>query len=257
MPHSRASVACILLLLHGPLCCDALRSSCYADDLMALVQSPSSRVHRTSPRLDIAVGSRYNLSGLPSGVHCEDVPGACLPPFNCNQHTAVTMYAQITKTTDGHANYNAWCHTQYLDFALHCQRRNFPEASVSLSRTRKRDPRLLEMDGQYCFAAGHCDNTNITKDTTVEQTEKMCDQIFGHEVWANKGLLDLFKAKARGKRRDNEYAQLACAMGNFQCDVLYCKETICGDAHWKGKYGHLASPDATPPTLLDLVRKRP
>jgi len=186
------------------------------------------------------VTSRYNLTGLPSGVHCKDVPQACMPPFNCNMHTALTMYSQITKSTDGHPNYNSWCHTTYLDYALHCQGRNFSEATSALSRSRQRNPALLEMDGQYCFASGHCDNTQVTEETTVEQVETMCDQMFGREVWASKGLLDLFKAKAGKKRKDNEYAQLACAMGNLHCDVLYCQEKFCNVEHWMNKYGHLA-----------------
>mmetsp|Transcript_9459 Transcript_9459/g.25639 ORF Transcript_9459/g.25639 Transcript_9459/m.25639 type:complete len:250 (-) Transcript_9459:110-859(-) len=227
---------------------------CHPDDLVALVQSASSKVHRTSADYDGSSAlSRYNLSGLPTGVHCKDVPEACGPPFNCNMHTAVTMYSQITKSTDGHPNYNSWCHTPYLEYALHCKNRNFPEATLSLTRTRERNPALFEMDGQYCFAAGHCDNMEVTEETTVDQMETMCDEIFGHAVWTSKGLLDLFKAKAGKKRKDNEYAQLACAMGNFHCDVLYCKEKFCGVEHWKGKYGHLAQPDPLYP--VELARK--
>lgn len=36
------------------------------------------------------------------------------------------------------------------------------------------------------------------------------------------------------------FGQLACAMGNFHCDVLYCRETHCKKPINKQRYGHLA-----------------
>uniref|UniRef100_A0A7S2IJ08 Uncharacterized protein n=1 Tax=Alexandrium andersonii TaxID=327968 RepID=A0A7S2IJ08_9DINO len=255
MPLSAWASAC-LLLANGPSIAATLEGR-QPDDLTALLQSSSGTVRKASAEYDsnLAV-SRYNLTGLPAGVHCADVPDACKPPFNCNMHTASSMYSSITYSTDGHANYNSWCHTPYLEYALKCQRRAFPEATVALTRTRELHPELVEMDGQYCFAAGHCENSHVSEETTLEQMEDMCDDIFGHGVWTSKGLLDLFRAKAGKKRKENEYAQLACAMGNFHCDVLYCKEKFCEVEHWRKKYGHLAAPDPPYQAEVQLQQKR-
>jgi len=240
----------LLLALAGPVPGSGAAAPCGLDDGTALVQRGLDAGLQALQRAGTL--ARINLTGLPAGVHCEDVPEACMPPFNCNHHTALTMYSSITQSTHGHPNYNSWCHTPYLDYGLHCQKSNFREATKALARSRQKNTELTEMDGQYCFAAGHCDNVRVSAKTTVEQAEEMCDEMFGHDVWTRKGLLDLFKAKAGHKRQDNEYAQLACAMGNFHCDVLYCKDKFCDEEHWKAKYGHLARPDFAHPRVISL-----
>merc|ERR1719471_2470825 len=42
---------------------------------------------------------------------------------------------------------------------------------------------ISNIDAQYCFTFGHCNNTEVTENTTIAEMERMCDAKFGHQHW--------------------------------------------------------------------------
>lgn len=233
------------------------RSAPVADEV-ALVQH-ESRVDRQATLLQ-AHQTRFKGSlSLESGTipeeKCQELPAACEAPFNCRRKTHKSMFKDMTQTTNGHPNPNAWCHTPYLQFAIQCiKEKNMLKAAHTLWNAQNEKTR--DMDAQYCFAAGHCNMTSInetkyrafnrstiTENTTMEEMEAHCNNLYG-DVWKHKAILDFFHANADGMGKNNEYAHMACAMGNWHCDVTYCREFYCYDEHWKKTYGYKANPGA-------------
>merc|ERR1719414_2914928 len=114
-----------------------------------------------------------------------------------------------------------------------------------------------ELDGSYCFIEGHCSNTAVTNSTTLEESYQMCDYRYGRRSWTKIGslmsLVSVLKPlhESMGSPYDGfhntevtkVFLKAACAMGNYHCDVMYCKETYCKMKHYKDKYEHL-QPDA-------------
>lgn len=226
-------------------------------DAVALVQQrDGSRASRTSVAAGRFGSTLSSSRGLPHGVTCEDIPEACTEPFNCNLHTHMTMYNDMTYTTNGHANPNSWCHTPYLKYGLQCIKEgNMTKAAHTLFSVQT--DKVKEMDAQYCFAAGHCNKTSVdpsrfkafdrsqvTEHTTLLEAEGMCDAIYG-EKWKHMGILKYFGMKPDGFGKKNEFAKLACAMGNWHCDVIYCREFYCEDEYWVKRYGYKAIYGAT------------
>merc|ERR1711860_91314 len=99
--------------------------------------------------------------------------------------------------------------------------------------------------------------------------EKMCDYRYGHEGWTQNffptdamlaqvsvirdqlwGLKVVSDENGFGEASVTKlFAKLACSMGNFHCDVSYCKHTFCKNPYYIGKYGHLQ-----PTTKGHLIR---
>eukprot|EP00415_Alexandrium_ostenfeldii_P004556 UN4556 len=113
-----------------------------------------------------------------------------------------------------------------------------------------------ELDGSYCFIEGHCTNEAVTNQTTVEEATQMCDERYGREGWSTVGsiksmpmmmeamhtvpLADTQGADGFHDARGTKlFLKLACAMGNYHCDVMYCKETYCKNPYYVKKYSHL------------------
>mmetsp|Transcript_47243 Transcript_47243/g.119014 ORF Transcript_47243/g.119014 Transcript_47243/m.119014 type:complete len:127 (-) Transcript_47243:36-416(-) len=105
-----------------------------------------------------------------------------------------------------------------------------------------------QLDGSYCFIEGHCTNMNVTYDTTVEEAEAACDAKYGHENWTSvtftsilsdpTGLGAAVISGFRTREQSKPFGMLACAMGNFHCDVMYCRDTFCKKREYVEKYGH-------------------
>jgi len=198
---------------------------------------------------------------LPS-FDCSAYPFMCQAPFNCHKvtpfDTARNFFSMATP--DGHANLQGWCSdTRYVDsIAAKCLRDKDLKASARLvfqeTHTGKFGANTAEMDGSYCFIEGHCSNTAVTENTTLEEAEAMCDHRFGHEGWTKFGVKDIVTpamfARGIANLRDEHrgfnnaatpkmFLKAACAMGNYHCDVVYCKETYCREPYYLKKYGHL------------------
>jgi len=111
----------------------------------------------------------------------------------------------------------------------------------------------MRWDSSYCFVNGMCDMP-VSNSTTMEDAEKMCDAIVGHEVWtsfpgASAGWLlnqPPFEYPNRLPSEDHYTNDLdtkgdlisSCAMGNMHCDAMMCKETFCKDPKYIQEYGH-------------------
>lgn len=200
-------------------------------------------------------------------VDCEQYPMFCDPKVNCagkpvsnaERHSLEKRLA----TPTGHANPRAWC----LIYPLHamslqkCVLESNPLGYAEECYAQQEKLGLVDADAVYCFAAGMCNNTEVTLDTTVQQSEAICDHDFGRNKWLNIGWKDFNDMMDRAKKLLANYGQMnltdyelftiaqreakisaevACAMGNYQCDVFYCKQKFCTNDHWRTKYGNLS-----------------
>lgn len=116
-----------------------------------------------------------------------------------------------------------------------------------------------EGDGSYCFMEGHCTNEAVTDNTTLPEAEAMCDARFGHKGWTGNflltdgsaamlstmvGAMTLHPASdpftgVHDQKITKVFLKLACSMGNYHCDVQYCKHTFCKNPYYIARYKHL------------------
>merc|ERR1719282_624063 len=85
----------------------------------------------------------------------------------------------------------------------------------------------------------------------------MCDERYGRELWGSidtSRTPDSIKMRSvakqilsgestsstgfAGQEDTTPFLVAACKMGNYHCDVVYCKETYCKDKDMVKKYGH-------------------
>lgn len=196
-----------------------------------------------------------------SGFDCSSYPALCVEPFNCQTSDGsqgIGPGAAIAK--NGHANLQSWCQVpQYHEFVGQCivEKDLVKAGHTQYTNTKagKHGPNTFQMDGSYCFIEGHCLNQAVSENTTLEEAESQCDARYGHEAWttmgdhqshdtmthlsfmSNLGKLDLSNGFP-GKEGTQGFLLMACAMGNYHCDVMYCKETYCKDQDMIQKYGH-------------------
>lgn len=201
------------------------------------------------------------------GVDCSEMPEVCASPFDCGpsvspgsgfEHPRLEPGARLPAregqqdryvrlaSIDGHANLHAWCQYPkgYLKYAQHCSKGEMVAAAHALHEVQSvRRPDgsypLRTMDAAYCFASGHCNDTAVTANTTLDEAETMCDKKYSRRIWASVGPLEMAKSPTR-LGRDSSWGKVACSMGTFHCDVMYCKEFYCHDAKWISKFGALA-----------------
>jgi len=167
-------------------------------------------------------------------------------------------------TQDGHANPRSWCYgyPMYATSVQKCIVDNDPLAYAREMYLAQSELRLLDADATYCFAVGHCNNTLLTPNATIQEAETVCDQQFGHERWTNAGWRDMERvlkvayAYESGqvsvesatwaervtlmKNLSAVSAITACAMGNFHCDVAYCHVNYCQNEVYRARFGNLS-----------------
>mmetsp|Transcript_74834 Transcript_74834/g.198819 ORF Transcript_74834/g.198819 Transcript_74834/m.198819 type:complete len:223 (-) Transcript_74834:160-828(-) len=194
---------------------------------------------------------------------CDRYPAFCQAPFNCSSTFPGSAKMKIMRhpaTRDGHANLNTWCDSpDYYPYMKECivNRDLLKAAQLQYNWSVSQSSSVDEMDGSYCFMEGHCTNTNVTANTTLEEAEQMCDTRYGHKGWAHwspvidepqaaaslAGNFAAMSTKHTGftdKKLTSVFVKMACAMGNFHCDVIYCQQTYCKKDHYIKKYSHLA-----------------
>lgn len=191
--------------------------------------------------------------------NCSEFPAFCQEPFNCHKEPA---------PKDRTPNLNLWCQAYplYSQPAVECAAGNLSGYASLLPATQKglekKSPaNITNIDAAYCWLAGHCDHPHPTPDgTSLQEMEQMCDERYGAEHWRHKfkpgisvmssvlgGALsgkmhgDLFHPKQVTIHRGfaDTMAELACVMGNYHCDVQYCKQIYCNDPFWAKKHSHL------------------
>lgn len=230
----------------GIVSCQAPETSWSGFDEMGMIQQ-SARVAAKF------FGATDALAPATSSVDCHDYPELCEAPFNCDLDAA----------TQADNNLYAWCSVpQYADYVTAClvDKDLVKAAWVQFNATAAGEVSeldgdvLLSADASYCFLAGHCSNTAVTNSTTLEDAEQMCDDRYGHEGWstflqANSDRsklkehvvkdMEIHKDHFSDRESASYYVKLACAMGNFHCDVVYCKETYCTMPEYIERFAHL------------------
>jgi len=140
--------------------------------------------------------------------------------------------ARARSSRRGHPNPHSMCTASYLPAWYQCLKGD-PVKGAHMTYEIQGDDKIRTIDASYCFAAGHCNNTKVNNGTKLNQAEEMCDAIYGHEAWVGFGFAHILGAKATDVGRTNKWAQLACAMGNWHCDVMYCQEMYCHNPLWR------------------------
>mmetsp|Transcript_55152 Transcript_55152/g.170836 ORF Transcript_55152/g.170836 Transcript_55152/m.170836 type:complete len:254 (-) Transcript_55152:71-832(-) len=181
-------------------------------------------------------------------VDCDTMPEVCNDGlFDCQDWKFLEFQsADITAPTHGHANPHSMCTVKYLPAWYQCLKGDpIKGAHMVYELQAPAHPRpghlgtIRSYDAGYCFAAGHCNNTKVTAKTTLQEAETMCDEIYG-SAWKGINFNHVTGKKTDRVGRDNAFAQLACAMGNWHCDIIYCKEMYCDDPTWRSQYQQLS-----------------
>jgi len=213
----------------------------------------------------LAFGSRQNtmqaLEALPQfwgdfmwmgNFSCNDWPQFCQAPFNCGENKLDTeTWAKKGIGFTGHANFKTWCAApHYGHFMEQCI---VKKDLIQAARTQYQlltsgvtpSINVIEQEASYCFVQGHCKDTEVTAQTTLEEAEALCDKKIGHSAWTLWGSRnteiatgDIPNDKAyTDPQQTLSLLAGSCATGSYHCDVMMCKETFCKEPQWIEKYG--------------------
>jgi len=190
---------------------------------------------------------------------CASYPAFCAAPFDCHKTNRLELHgwARNGWASEGRPNWKTWClDSRYAPYAGRCAAGDLAGAALlQFQRTTAGEygEHTMELDASACFMDGHCANAAVTSSTTVEEAVRMCDERFGRKAWSTFGsessppenrmgfALDGLTDYSNGFASVNQtrpYMLAACAMGNYHCDVMYCRH-YCGDERYVRKYGHL------------------
>jgi len=199
------------------------------------------------------------LESVLGDFNCTAFPNFCRPPFNCQDWSTPGGLTKITLAglaPGGKPNFGIWCAVPtYYDYMDACiiQKDLVKAGHIQYQWSLNAPNHVDEADGSYCFIEGHCSNEAVTNETTVEEANQMCDERYGRKGWSELGktahAMETLK-DMQGMSLDNTngfkhgrhttiFLKAACAMGNYHCDVMYCKETYCKKPYYIKKYGHL------------------
>lgn len=199
-------------------------------------------------------------------INCEAMPQYCGEPLHCEK--AVTEEEKEAWKTHlavgGQPNLRSWCNVKGFSEGVvnECLVKKDLSAAGKMTYKEQAKNNALEADGSYCFLVGHCDNDLVTNETTLEEAAQMCDDKFGHAGWTEFGMNNMHVIQwlisgqvstttgFHTREAANSFAKLACAMGNYHCDVVYCRENYCNNKYFKDKYGTYSIEDPPPPIPL-------
>jgi len=242
-------------------------------DAAALVQT-GLRSHSGAEQEGLLQGRARMLKEMGRGgeaaaFDCQKYPAFCGAPFNCQ----LPHKPELPRAKNEHANLETWCtQAQYYPYMKACVVDKDLKKAAQVQYQWSLDNRgpqggVDELDGSYCFMEGHCSNEAVTENTTMEEAEKMCDFRYGHKGWAHWDLSQEPRAIASSllfgkflasnttgfhdRKLTRFFLKAACAMGNYHCDVMYCKETYCKKDYYIKKYQHLM-----PKTPGHLLKQR-
>lgn len=172
-------------------------------------------------------------------------------------------------TGDGHANLRTWCWLEEFEHSLvtECLVNRDLKKSAHLVFDQQVARGAGELDASYCFMEGHCLDTELNENSTIQDAEKQCDRKYGHAGWAevsrNSFLLDGVSSILTGgasastgfhtKSLAESFGKLACAMGNWHCDNVYCKETYCKHPHYRERYSYLSHSEPRSLSVIDRL----
>mmetsp|Transcript_53237 Transcript_53237/g.137668 ORF Transcript_53237/g.137668 Transcript_53237/m.137668 type:complete len:346 (+) Transcript_53237:72-1109(+) len=203
-------------------------------------------------------------------VNCSEYPVFCDSKLNCSGNPITVAesvaWGKQLVTADGHANLRSWCMV-YPMYATSVSKCIVEDSKLEYAQAMYKDQskaQLTEADAVYCFVAGHCNNTEVTVNTTLQEAEGICSERYG-DRWKDVGWADFMGVVSRARaemsstkqawsegraswselvalaRQEAEIsAMAACAMGNYQCDVFYCKVNYCQNDDYLQRFGNLS-----------------
>lgn len=218
---------------------------------------------------------RYQLLSNPtwegegSQVDCHKYPMFCDKKLNCAEDPLTpaeksAMDSQIALR--GKANIRSWCraYPMYSTSVQRCIVEENPRGYAQEMFQAQKNLKLTSADAMYCFMAGHCNNTEVTEATTQTEASAICDKLYGQR-WTKIGWNDFMGVLARALELSTTHhvpkewnvtgwnslvklahheaeisAMTACAMGNFQCDLAYCKMNYCNSPKFRSRFGNLS-----------------
>lgn len=218
---------------------------------------------------------RYELLSDPTWegegrpVDCAQYSMFCDKKLKCAEEPLTAgekeaMDSQIAQA--GKANLRSWCraYPMYSTSVQKCIVEGSPDGYAEEMFRSQQKLKLTGADAIYCFVAGHCNNTEVNETTTIEEASAFCDKHYG-ERWTKIGWKDFMAVLARALEMGTTHqipkewnvtgwnslmklahheadisAMTACAMGNFQCDVAYCKKNYCTSPKYRAKFGNLS-----------------
>eukprot|EP00415_Alexandrium_ostenfeldii_P004992 UN4992 len=163
---------------------------------------------------------------------------------------------------DGKPTYHSWCSLPYELAAAECAAGDLSaygklihKAQLSMEGPKFVSGMIEKIDAHYCFTWGHCQNKEVTYNTTMDEMIAMCDKRFLRYNWAHttgNDVMAVMKPKAFGGELVLEkglphlthagqmkFAMMSCAQGNYHCDTMYCQQEYCNDPEWIEKLGKL------------------
>mmetsp|Transcript_4627 Transcript_4627/g.13149 ORF Transcript_4627/g.13149 Transcript_4627/m.13149 type:complete len:278 (+) Transcript_4627:3-836(+) len=234
-----------------PLCLDTLRDVGVGQwqRPLSLVQLRSqARTARSAQRLGAggAAAARARLrqstasaaDAGAAGVDCSRHPEYCTEKLDCQHQSNDNLMSAVTRriaTADGHANLKSWClnYPAYTSIVDYCIGRGDLRAAAGKTFENALATHSDEADASYCYLAGLWNDTDVTDATDVSEMESICDRRFG-ERWKQVGLDEVLNAGIidddgfTTRHGAEMFAMMACAGGNYHCDVVYCKRNYCG-----------------------------
>lgn len=220
-------------------------------------------------RIDLA---KEDPTGPSSGpVNCTSHPMFCNSKVDCASNPLTqderTAFDKRLATASGKVNFRSWClaYPMYATSVQKCIVEGDSQGYAKATFETQKKLKLLDADAIYCFVAGHCNNTEVTDSTTVEEAEAICDRRYGRERWTSIGFKDFMEVLGRALKLGNTHqvpkewhvtgfgslvklarhetdimAMTACAMGNYRCDVAYCQNNYCNEPRYRSRFGNFS-----------------
>lgn len=238
------------------------------DTIEELLRERDNRSGEVAPAASLALAEAPEVSGSRAAVDCEAYPMFCHPKVNCAADPLsdldIMALDRRIATEDGHSNPRSWClaYPAYATPLQKCVLEGDLHGYAQEMLASQAKANLLDVDALYCFMSGHCNDTDVTLNTTVLESEAICDRRYGHARWAEIGWRDFRGVLKRSDQVDEASTEglppkswerllalarheaeisvaTSCAMGNFHCDVAYCRASYCGNAHYHERFGNL------------------
>jgi len=189
-------------------------------------------------------------------VNCSEYPVFCDSKLNCSGNPITVAesvaWGKQLVTADGHANLRSWCMV-YPSYATALPKCILEDSKLEYAKAMYEFQTIAqstEADGAYCFGSGLCNNTKVTLNTTLQEAEGICSARYG-DRWKGIGWADLegpvapavpemYNHSPMPRQIAELFAMAACAMGNYQCDVFYCKVNYCQNDDYLQRFGNLS-----------------
>lgn len=207
------------------------------------------------------------LQALPTPpvTNCTEWPDYCGDLLQCQTPpTTEQLISWLYQVAEpGKPNLKTWCgHYEFATSVIEqCLVKRDLALSGKIAYEVQKATGTDEIDASYCFMVGHCDpdGPSVPNNASLADGVKLCDARFGPDGWTTffgqgkvTSALFLFPELINqtcgmlSREIATDYGKLACAMGNWHCDVIYCRENYCNDPHYSARYKRYLDPSVTP-----------